>query len=87
VQTIGTFTLATAYDVFSGGAAPSTEFFHGLLDEVSIYNRALYADEIATFVAHPAGKPAPVRTYRRSSNAGPDPPEKPRTRPLHSPVP
>jgi hypothetical protein len=72
VQSIGTFILATANDVFIGGAANSTEFFHGLLDEVSVYNRALFADEIAALASHPAGKRPPVSNVPPKVNAGPD---------------
>ncbi|MGH7946709.1 MAG: LamG-like jellyroll fold domain-containing protein, partial [Opitutaceae bacterium] len=72
VQTVGTFTLATAGDVFMGGASNTTEFFHGLVDETSVYNRALYADEIAAIVAHPAGKRPPVSNVPPVVSAGPD---------------
>jgi RHS repeat-associated protein len=71
-QAIGAFSTSTYGDVFMGGASNSTEFFLGLVDEVSVYTRPLYADEITTFITHPAGKRPPVSNVPPIVNAGPD---------------
>jgi hypothetical protein len=61
-QTLGVFTPQTTYDVYlglrPGGAAGNpVESYHGLMDEVSIYNRALSPAEIdSIYRAGSAGK-------------------------------
>ena len=56
-QAVGTFRTATAGDVCFGGRPSSTNVFSGLMDEVSIYNRALSAAEISLiYRAGSAGK-------------------------------
>ena len=61
-QSLGAFTPQTAYDVYLGlrpAGPPGTAVvaYHGLMDEVSIYNRALTAAEIASiYNAGTAGK-------------------------------
>ena len=38
-----------------GGNRPYGEFFHGVIDEVRVYSRALDADEIRADMARPLG--------------------------------
>ncbi|MBI2513200.1 MAG: tandem-95 repeat protein, partial [Opitutae bacterium] len=70
-QAIGSFALRTNLDVNFGGQTASAESFGGLLDEISVYNRAIYPDEIATIYAHPAGKRPPVANVAPIVSAGP----------------
>jgi hypothetical protein len=56
-QPVGTFRTATTADVYLGSRPGTTNTFKGLLDEVSIYSRALSAQEIASiYQAGGAGK-------------------------------
>ncbi len=54
-----------------GGGSP-TRYYHGLIDELSYYNRALGADEItAIYNAGPAGKgPPPPLVLRAAAQGG-----------------
>jgi YD repeat-containing protein len=61
--TVGNYTPRTSYRLFFGNVPFDPNFFRGLLDEVSIYDHALTASEIAgVFSAGAGGKcpPAPV---------------------------
>jgi YD repeat-containing protein len=60
---LGNFTPRTNYKLYFGNQPFDANFFRGLLDEVSIYDRALTSNEVAAvFAAGAAGKcpPAPV---------------------------
>ncbi len=70
-QIIGSFVLRTNLDVNFGGQTAAAESYDGLLDEVSVYNRALYSDEVATIVGHPAGKRPPVANVPPTVDVGP----------------
>jgi hypothetical protein len=53
---LGSFTPETSYDLYLGNR-PGGPYWSGLLDEISLYNRALSPDEIAAiFNADSAGK-------------------------------
>jgi hypothetical protein len=79
-QVLGTFTPQTAYDVYlgrrpAGPAGDPTVNYSGLMDEVSIYKRALTASEIAAIAsAGSAGKcfrPAALDEAFAAVNAAP----------------
>ncbi|MBX3738731.1 MAG: tandem-95 repeat protein, partial [Candidatus Didemnitutus sp.] len=70
-QAIGSFTLRTNLDVNFGGQTANAESFGGLLDEISVYKRAIYADEVNAIYAHPAGKRPPVANVAPIVDAGP----------------
>jgi len=60
---VGSYTARTGYRLFFGNVPFDPNFYRGLLDEVSIYDRALTSNEVVTaFAAGAAGKcpPAPV---------------------------
>ncbi|HXC99028.1 MAG TPA: immunoglobulin domain-containing protein, partial [Verrucomicrobiae bacterium] len=58
-QNLGVFTPQTAYNVFLG-SRPSQYYFGGLMDEMSVYGRALSGVEIQTiYLAGNAGKCQP----------------------------
>ena len=75
---MGSFTPQTGYDLFLG-RRPSSDlpaYYQGLLDEVSLYSRALSGAEIAAlYNADAAGKcplgVAPVDHYTACKSDGP----------------
>lgn len=73
-QTLGSFTPETSFPMNIGSrTAPVTgqgDIYNGLLDEVSLYNRALGANEIqAIFLAGESGKcPAPPVIFNQPTN-------------------
>ena len=69
-QNPGTITPATDFDVYMGSRADGTEPYSGVLDEISVYNRALFADEVTTIVT--AGKRPPVSNLPPVVTAGAD---------------
>ena len=84
-QTLGVFTPKTAYDVYLGlrPAGPPgnpVAAFHGLMDEVAIYGRALSPAEIgAIALAGPAGKcrqPGGLDELSTAVNGSSDPVDK-----------
>lgn len=50
-QNMGVFTPQTSYNLFFGYRPSSGQYYTGLLDEVSVYNRALASNEIASIYA------------------------------------
>ena len=58
---VGVFSPQMAYELYLGAHHPGgSEFYRGALDEVSLYNRALSSDEIASiYLAGSAGKCLP----------------------------
>ncbi|MFN3409183.1 MAG: FG-GAP-like repeat-containing protein [Limisphaerales bacterium] len=63
-QTLGSFTPRTTYDLYLGRRPePGTDVnsYHGGLDEISLYNRALTSNELAAiYAAGSAGKCSPT---------------------------
>ncbi len=68
---IGSLTLATNYDLNFGGQPSLVESYEGLLDEISVYDRALFADEISTIASNEAGKRPPVSNVAPVVDVGP----------------
>jgi len=60
-KNLGSFTPQTSYDLYLGkrplGGSDGPYWYHGIMDEVAIYNRALTSNEIAAiYAADSAGK-------------------------------
>jgi RHS repeat-associated protein len=70
---LGSFTPQTGYDLYFGSVQGQSTPFAGMLDEISLYNRALDGQEIwDIFSADAAGKCPADQNRPPAVNAGPD---------------
>jgi len=73
---LGSFTPQTSYDLYFGfvqGYNPQSPPFQGMLDEISLYNRALDGQEVYDiFAADKDGKCPVDQNHAPAVNAGPD---------------
>jgi hypothetical protein len=70
---VGSFTPRTSFDMYFGKRLDETSGYVGLLDEISVYSRALTASEVLSFFnTSTNGKCPPLRNLPPSAFAGAD---------------